>query len=57
MKEFIVKDFYENYGTIGEYDTIREAKKGMREWEKETDGECDLVLYRYNECTKELIEL
>lgn len=50
MKKYRLVDYYENYGIVGEYDTIEEMKKAAQNWLSETDGECKL---RYQErCEK-----
>ena len=48
-KEYQLYDLYDCYGIVGEYDTLDELKQAADEWETETDGECDLVLRRWNE--------
>ena len=47
MKEFMLFDYYEDYGHIGDYDTEEEARKAWDEWREETDGECNVVLSAY----------
>ena len=40
MKKYRLWDHYEDYGLIGEYDTAEEHAE-------DTDGECQIVLYRF----------
>lgn len=48
-KEYQLYDLYDCYGIVGEYDTLDELERAADEWGIETDGECDLVLCRWNE--------
>lgn len=48
MKSFFLWDFYEDHGLIGEYDTEEEARAAAAEHNEDTDGECQIVLYKYN---------
>lgn len=52
MKEFYLWDYYEDYGRIGDYDTEAEAREAAKEWNDETDGECQVVLFKFCEKTK-----
>ena len=38
---YIVVDNYEEYGFVGEYNTLNDAKHAVARWVKSTDGECD----------------
>ena len=40
-RSYIVIDNYEEYGFVGEYNTLNEAKHAVARWVKSTDGECD----------------
>ena len=45
-KNFIIWDYYENYGLVGKYDTEAEAREAARQWNDDTDGECQIVMFR-----------
>ena len=45
-KNFILWDYYENYGLVGKYDTEAEAREAARQWNDDTDGECQIVMFR-----------
>ena len=45
-KNFILWDYYENYGLVGKYDTEAEAKEAAKQWNDDTDGECQIVIFR-----------
>lgn len=49
MKKFKVYDYFENYGCVRNYDTLKDAKKACKEWHEDTDGDCDLVIKVYDE--------
>ena len=46
MKNFIIWDYYENYGLVGKYDTEAEAREAAKQWNDDTDGECQIVMFR-----------
>jgi len=48
-KKYQVFDLYECYGSVGEFDTYGEACMAAAFWRKETDGECDLVILKWND--------
>ena len=48
MKNFILWDYYENYGLVGKYDTEAEARAAAKQWNDDTDGECQIVMYAYS---------
>jgi hypothetical protein len=56
-KRYQLVDNYENYGYIGEYDTLEEMKKTASEWEEDTDGECDLELQEWYEPLGEYLKI
>ena len=45
-KNFIIWDYYENYGLVGKYDTEAEAREAAKQWNDDTDGECQIVMFR-----------
>ena len=45
-KNFILWDYYENYGLVGKYDTEAEAREAAKQWNDETDGEGQIVIFR-----------
>lgn len=48
MKKYFVFDWYEDWNDpefIGEFDTVEEAEEACDDWEAETDGECDCIIY------------
>ena len=45
-KNFILWDYYENYGLVGKYDTEAEARAAAKQWNDDTDGECHIVMFR-----------
>ena len=45
-KNFIIWDYYENYGLVGKYDTEAEAREAAKQWNDDTDGECQIVIFR-----------
>ena len=45
-KYFILWDYYENYGLVGKYDTEAEAREAAKQWNDDTDGECQIVIFR-----------
>ena len=45
-KRFILWDYYENYGLVGKYDTEAEAREAAKQWNDDTDGECQIVIFR-----------
>ena len=47
-KRFILWDYYENYGLVGKYDTEAEARAAAKQWNDDTDGECQIVMYTYS---------
>ena len=47
-KRFILWDYYENYGLVGKYDTEAEAREAAKQWNDDTDGECQIVMYAYS---------
>ena len=47
-KAYKLFDLYECYGEIGTFDTLEDALKAAEKWEEDTDGECDLVILRWN---------
>lgn len=46
MKKYRLWDHYEGYGLIGDYDTEAEARAAAKQWNEDTDGECQIVMYR-----------
>ena len=46
QKNFIIWDYYENYGLVGKYDTEAEAREAAKQWNDDTDGECQIVMFR-----------
>ena len=48
-KKFRVYDLYECYGVVSECDTLEEARKIVRSWKEETDGECELIIQRWSD--------
>ncbi|MDE5792992.1 MAG: hypothetical protein K2H66_05655 [Oscillospiraceae bacterium] len=53
-KKYLLYDFYENYGVVDEFDTLKEAQKAYIEWVKDTDGECYLNIFQLDETTKDI---
>lgn len=51
-KKYRILDLYENYGLIGEFDRYGEACRAAELWKLETDGECDLIMFRWNEISQ-----
>lgn len=47
MKNFRVWDHYESYGLIGDFDTEKAARAAAKQHNKDTDGECQIVIYAY----------
>lgn len=50
-KRYVVLDWYESLDEpyyVGEYDTEEEADKAADEFEADTDGECDIIIYDRN---------
>lgn len=47
MKNYLLWDYYDGYGQIGDYDTEAEARAAAKQWNEETDGECQIVMYAY----------
>ena len=45
-KHFILWDYYENYGLVGKYDTEAEAREAAKQWNDDTDGKCQIVIFR-----------
>lgn len=45
-KHFILWDYYENYGLVGKYDTEAEAREAAKQWNDDTEGECQIVIFR-----------
>ena len=48
MKKYFVLDWYDDWNDpefIGEFDTVKEAEEACDNWEAETDGECDCIIY------------
>ena len=45
-RNFILWDYYENYGLVGKYDTEAEAREAAKQWNDDTDGECQIVIFR-----------
>ena len=45
-KNFILWDYYENFGLVGKYDTEAEAREAAKQWNDDTDGECQIVMFR-----------
>ena len=45
-KNFILWDYYENYGLVGKYDTEAEAREAAKQWNDDTDGEGQIVIFR-----------
>ena len=44
-----VVDTYEGFeDVIGTFDTLKEARAVAAEHNEDTDGECQIVLYKYN---------
>lgn len=56
-KRYQLVDNYEDYGYIGEYNTLEELKKAASEWEEDTDGECDLELQEWYEPLGEYLKI
>ena len=40
-KSYIVVDNYEEYGFVGEYNTLNDAKHAVADWIRATDGKCN----------------
>ena len=40
-RSYIVVDNYEEYGFLGEYNTLNEAMHAVADWTRAIDGECD----------------
>ena len=47
-KNFILWDHYDDYGFVGGYDTEAEARAAAKQWNDDTDGECQIVMYAYS---------
>ena len=45
-KRFILWDYHKNYGLVGKYDTEAEAREAAKQWNDDTDGECQIVIFR-----------
>lgn len=45
-KNFILWDHYDDYGFVGGYDTEAEAREAAKQWNDDTDGECQIVMFR-----------
>lgn len=48
-KRYRLYDYAEDYGVVGYYDTLKEARKAKAEWENDTDGDCDVDIQEWNE--------
>lgn len=57
MKKYMLVDLYENYGIVGRYNTFDEMKRDASEWEKETDGECNLTFKIWNEPLNKYVDI
>lgn len=49
MVKYRLYDMYEEKEKIGDYNNLNSVKKAAREWDKDTDGENFLVLYKEGE--------
>ena len=49
MSKYKLADFYEDYELVGCYDQLDEARHAAESYREETDGECDLVLFYWND--------
>lgn len=47
-KKFRLMDYCDNFGLVGDFDTYEEMVEYAEEWEEETDGECNLAYYEWN---------
>ena len=45
-KNFILWDHHDDYGFVGGYDTEAEAREAAKQWNDDTDGECQIVIFR-----------
>ena len=48
IRNFIIWDYYDDYGFIGGYDTEAEAREAAKQWNDDTDGECQIVMYAFS---------
>ena len=48
IRNFIIWDYYDDYGFIGGYDTEAEAREAAKQWNEDTDGECQIVMYAFS---------
>lgn len=42
-------DFTDDYGLVGHYSTLEEAQEAAEAWRDDTDGDCELVIYEWDE--------
>ncbi len=42
-------DYVDDYGTVGYYETLEEAREAIEDWMIDTDGECRLYLKEWDE--------
>ena len=42
-------DFTDGYGLVGYYSTLEDAQEAAEAWRDDTDGDCELVIYEYDE--------
>ena len=54
FKKFLLYDFYEDYGVVGEFDTLKEVHKAYIKWVKDTNGECYLNIFQLDEATQDM---
>lgn len=56
-KNFYLWDYYEDYGHIGDYDTVEQARAAADKRFDETDGECRMTLFWWNTSTNHYEEI
>lgn len=42
-------DFTDDYGLVGRYSTLEDAQEAAEAWRDDTDGDCQLVIYEWDE--------
>lgn len=47
-RKYKLVDCYEDYTVIGFYSTLNTARQAADDYRRETDGECDLTLFRWS---------
>ena len=48
IRNFIIWDYYDDYGFIDGYDTETEARAAAKQRNEDTDGECQIVMYAFS---------